>query len=286
MSKKEYAAWSKIYEPVWLSGSWLGEDAWNAGLDRMTALGIGPLHVWSIMVSGQDLVLTKGLQDEWSGVLVTLNPWKHSYLEGEQTWNNFLIGTSQTCSKCDGHCVSPSGLPCKPCKGYGFIFDLSDEFSALDSKISALEKHFVGDARYREEIKLGKDWEKKYKPIFYTFDDGIDDALEKLSELGVSEDHLWTGYYEFAFGESAVKLTLSTYDEDVESAGSKMLYVTKNPFEGGYFEYLTLETGYSCMECGGEDLDCEACSGEEPYRAYFGPHGLSSDLEILEKHFG
>jgi hypothetical protein len=79
MSKNQYAAWSKKFEPVWISGSWLGEEIWNAGLDRLTALGIHQEHVWSIMVSGQDLVLAKGSHDEWSGVLVTYNRWNHLY---------------------------------------------------------------------------------------------------------------------------------------------------------------------------------------------------------------
>jgi hypothetical protein len=198
------------------------------------------------------------------------------------------VGFFHECESCDGEGKAPSGNDCKKCKGAGQNFDLDENLAGLPSRVSDLDKMFSGEARFKKEIALVKEWQKKFKPIFWARDEAIEDALAELDRLNVDTDHLWTGTYQYGehvLGDRCVQMILSDYDPDAESAGSLILYVTANPCRER-FGYIKLEDGYSCMECSGYDSDCYACGGEESTHVEFGPDGVSNDITVLQKFFG
>lgn len=284
MSTSGLGAWLKEFEPAWAAGIWLGQEIWDRGLDRLTALGISPDHLWEISLSLGQLQLRPYGSDNKTEIIGMVV----SHLSSDESNSEFEeleAGYYANCSGCLGKKVDVSGISCKSCFGSGYAITLDPKIAALPTSISALVKEFTGESRYKIEIAKFRAWESHYKPIFWAFDDEIDEALELLDELGVSEEHLWTHVFEYR--DQSVVGVLDIYEEDAESEGSVGLYITEVPVDDFYEEAILSEDAYACLECSGYGAGCLICGDAGWTRIEFGPSKLiSSDLNVLRKFFG
>ena len=285
--------WIKNFEPVWATGVWLGRRRFDKDVERLTRLGILPSFIWQLTINESTSEIEISPHDldddEHVGLIAVRRHFFHSFSStGEFPESRFSAGKSIPCSKCDESGYNRNGGDCSKCLGEGFLLELNKDVTQFSNLTEDLNGAFLGANRYQDEIAKFRAWEKRYMPVFWTFDEGIEPAIELLEELGVGQEHLWTSIYEYR-EHSVANLLVEYIDyQDIEdSPGSVSLYVTKNPVDE-WFPSIGIDCsdGYSCLACSGNDEDCDVCNGEEPAYVEFQSTSYPGDLQILRQNFG
>jgi hypothetical protein len=283
---KAAKAFYSEFEPIWMTASWLGEQAFDAGIDKLQQLAIPQENTCEIslvenklVASGVLLGAPKEPDKEVVGFFVSPKSWRDVSGLGQ----GVVVGKAFECPSCSGlGATSRSGF-CKKCQGSGLQVELTDPPKPISKKIETLEKHFTGLNRFSRQVKETQQWIKDYKPVFYAYDGGVAAAIEVAKQLGISEDHLWSSFYQYVNNELICVVTEFS-ESPPNDGGSIGLYITKNP--GLDWKFIQIEGGFSCMDCGGEDEECELCEGAESTWEEWGPAGLSNDVSTLVKIFG